>query len=73
MRGQADNAREPAAPEARPTETERGALTGAIAGAGVGGALFATFCATSATASFMAYDFHELSPYVLIGNPLTSR
>jgi len=38
---------------------------------GVGGALVATFCATSATASFMAYDFHELSPYVLIGNPLT--
>ena len=38
---------------------------------GVTGALFATFCATSATASFMAYDFHELSPYVLIGNPLT--
>jgi competence protein ComEC len=33
--------------------------------------LFATLCATSATASFMAYDFHELSPYVLIGNPLT--
>ena len=33
--------------------------------------LFATFCATSATASFMAYNFHELSPYVLIGNPLT--
>lgn len=33
--------------------------------------LFATFCATGATASFMAYDFHELSPYVLIGNPLT--
>lgn len=33
--------------------------------------LFATFCATSATASFMAYHFHELSPYVLIGNPLT--
>jgi competence protein ComEC len=38
---------------------------------GLGGALVATFCATSATASFMAYDFHELSPYVLIGNPLT--
>nr|WP_319801412.1 ComEC/Rec2 family competence protein [Rhodoblastus acidophilus] len=38
---------------------------------GVGGALAATFCATSATASFMAHDFHELSPYVLIGNPLT--
>jgi competence protein ComEC len=34
------------------------------------GLLFATFCATSATA-FMAYNFHELSPYVLIGNPLT--
>lgn len=34
-------------------------------------ALFATLCATSATASFMANDFHELSPYVLIGNPLT--
>ena len=31
----------------------------------------ATLCATSATASYMAYDFHELSPYVLIGNPLT--
>ena len=32
---------------------------------GPGAALFATFCATSATASFMANDFHELSPYVL--------
>jgi competence protein ComEC len=31
----------------------------------------ATLCATSATASFMAYHFHDLSPYVLIGNPLT--
>jgi competence protein ComEC len=38
---------------------------------GLGWLLFATLCATSATASFMAYDFHELSPYVLIGNPLT--
>ncbi|VFU10344.1 ComEC/Rec2 family competence protein [Methylocella tundrae] len=38
---------------------------------GPGGLLFATFCATAATASFMAYNFHELSPYVLIGNPLT--
>ena len=38
---------------------------------GLPGLLFATFCATSATASFMAYNFHELSPYVLIGNPLT--
>jgi competence protein ComEC len=35
------------------------------------GLLFATFCATLATASFIAYNFHELSPYVLIGNPLT--
>ncbi len=33
--------------------------------------IFATFCATAATASFMAYHFHDLSPYVLIGNPLT--
>jgi len=38
---------------------------------GPGALLFATFCATSATASFMAYNFHELSPYVLAGNPLT--
>jgi len=38
---------------------------------GPGAALLATLCATSATASFMANDFHELSPYVLIGNPLT--
>jgi competence protein ComEC len=38
---------------------------------GPGAAVFATLCATSATASFMANDFHELSPYVLIGNPLT--
>jgi competence protein ComEC len=35
------------------------------------GLLFATLCATGATASFMAYHFHDLSPYVLIGNPLT--
>jgi competence protein ComEC len=33
--------------------------------------LLATLCATAATASFMAYHFHDLSPYVLIGNPLT--
>ena len=38
---------------------------------GIGATLFATFCATAATASFMAFHFHELSPYVLIGNPLT--
>ncbi|MGA3302701.1 MAG: ComEC/Rec2 family competence protein [Methylovirgula sp.] len=33
--------------------------------------LIATFGATTATACFMAHNFHELSPYVLIGNPLT--
>ncbi|MDE2364002.1 MAG: ComEC/Rec2 family competence protein [Hyphomicrobiales bacterium] len=38
---------------------------------GLGAVLFATLCATTATASFMAADFHELSPYVLVGNPLT--
>ena len=40
-------------------------------GHGLRGALVATFFATSATASFMAYDFHEMNPYVMIGNPLT--
>jgi competence protein ComEC len=35
------------------------------------GLLVATAFATAATASFMAYHFHDLSPYVLIGNPLT--
>src|SRR5271166_2115562 len=35
------------------------------------GLIVATACATGATASFMAYHFHDLSPYVLIGNPLT--
>jgi competence protein ComEC len=35
------------------------------------GLLVATLCASCATASFMAYHFHDLSPYVLIGNPLT--
>jgi competence protein ComEC len=38
---------------------------------GLGATLLATFCATAATASFMAASFHELSPYVLIGNPVT--
>ena len=38
---------------------------------GLRNSLIATVCATTATASFMAYDFHELNPYVLIGNPLT--
>ena len=38
---------------------------------GPGNTLFSTLCATSATMSFMAYNFHEISPWVLIGNPLT--
>ncbi|HWG07313.1 MAG TPA: ComEC/Rec2 family competence protein [Beijerinckiaceae bacterium] len=38
---------------------------------GPGGIILATACASAATASFMANDFHELSPYVLVGNPLT--
>ncbi len=62
------------AARARPEADRPGGWRGWLAektGSGIGGALFATFCATSATASFMAYDFHELSPYVLIGNPLT--
>jgi competence protein ComEC len=33
--------------------------------------LATTICATSATAAFMAYEFHEVSPYVVISNPLT--
>ncbi|MCW6510077.1 ComEC/Rec2 family competence protein [Lichenifustis flavocetrariae] len=33
--------------------------------------LFATICASSATMPFMATNFHEISPYVVIGNPLT--
>ncbi len=33
--------------------------------------LIATVFATCATASFMAANFHELSPYVFLGNPLT--
>ncbi|MCI4680430.1 competence protein ComEC family protein [Rhodoblastus acidophilus] len=64
------------APKAVGTEAEREARgladhMGEISRLRVFGALAATFCATSATASFMAYDFHELNPYVLIGNPLT--
>ena len=43
----------------------------ARAGQGVLHLLTATVFATLATASFMAAEFHELSPYVFIGNPLT--
>jgi competence protein ComEC len=59
----------PTAPE--PPWRRRLATLRDAVGHGPGALLFATFCATTATASFMAYDFHELSPYVLIGNPLT--
>ena len=31
----------------------------------------ATLCATSATLPFMSGNFHEISPYVVLGNPLT--
>ncbi len=41
------------------------------AGRGVLHLLTATVFATLATASFMAAEFHELSPYVFVGNPLT--
>jgi competence protein ComEC len=74
---QRSSARQAAAPSqigGAEAEREKKALSDHIAEMsrhGIFGALIATFCATSATASFMAYDFHELSPYVLIGNPLT--
>jgi hypothetical protein len=36
--------------------------------------IFATACATAATASFMAYHFHDLSPYVSVsGLPISKR
>ena len=59
--------------EARLEVAETGEPRLGLQGAGekLTGLLFATFCASSATASFMAYHFHDLSPYVLIGNPLT--
>ena len=41
------------------------------AGQGIVHLLGATVFATLATASFMAAEFHELSPYVFVGNPLT--
>ena len=47
------------------------ALFGSTSSTSRSALLVATLCATRATASFMAYHFHDLSPYVLIGNPLT--
>ncbi len=41
------------------------------AGQGITHLLTATVFATLATASFMSAEFHELSPYVFLGNPLT--
>jgi competence protein ComEC len=67
-----DRRREPSVSRApaRPAARWRDSLAESLL-RGPGAPLFATFCATSATASFMAGNFHELSPYVLIGNPLT--
>ncbi|RYB02164.1 ComEC/Rec2 family competence protein [Lichenibacterium ramalinae] len=56
-------------PRAAPRPPWRGRA--ARAGQGVVHLLTATLFATLATASFMAAEFHELSPYVFIGNPLT--
>ena len=55
----------PATPQGRPNWLRRSSAHG------LRNALVATACATAATASFMAYDFHEMNPYVLVGNPLT--
>jgi competence protein ComEC len=38
---------------------------------GFGALVLTTLCATAATAPFLASSFHEFSPYVLLGNPLT--
>jgi competence protein ComEC len=54
----------------RPRDPKRGVIALHLIDKPVG-LLVATLCATTATASFMAYHFHDLSPYVLIGNPLT--
>ena len=57
---------EPRAPRAPPWRGRLGR-----AGQGMLHLLGATVFATLATASFMASEFHELSPYVFVGNPLT--
>ncbi|MGP8232143.1 MAG: ComEC/Rec2 family competence protein [Methylovirgula sp.] len=54
-----------------PAPRERRIGLGWLFGHGPAALLFATLCASIATASFMAYDFHEINPYVLLGNPLT--
>ncbi len=56
----------------RPGAPRRGWLARRLTGGhGLRATLAATAGATAATASFMAYDFHELNMYVLVGNPLT--
>ena len=57
------------APRAAPPPPWRGRLVRAAEG--LLHLLTATLFATLATASFMAAEFHELSPYVFVGNPLT--
>ncbi len=64
-----DQGHDPFVPQRR-KPVKRGALAAHFVDKPLG-LLLATLCATSATASFMAYHFHDLSPYVLIGNPLT--
>ncbi len=59
----------PAAPRAMPSRPWVGRLR--RGGTSVVHLFTATLCATLGTASFMAAAFHELSPYVFIGNPLT--
>ena len=64
---------DPYAVPARPEPQSSAGLLRRIERFGRHGArlLLATAFASAATASFMAADFHELSPYVLVGNPLT--
>ena len=60
-----------AAPRARAAAVPPWRGRAGRAGQGILHLLAATIFATLATASFMAAEFHELSPYVFVGNPLT--
>ncbi len=55
----------------RPDPLVAAMTRGASALRAVARLLTATIAATCATAPVMATDFHEISPYVVIGNPLT--